>query len=234
MRVKVVAAAAIYVIALAGAVGLGCAAPAFSCRLSPGASPSISVAMGVLAFFGTGLVLMGGVLAPAAMLLRRIGWLYWWSVLPIAAATALLPLTLVCSLIGVECSSGNFPPFFGALLFASLCGGLFLWRSWLRHQASERTIVERLAGQPPAVKIGLVFVGIYVLAVAAAAVFVATSSGDMSGMVLLYITLPWPLVGSWLFGDGGMAAGLLLGLALNAFIAFTIGYGLARALRRQS
>src|SRR4051812_50146880 len=91
-------AALVYVVALASAVGVGCAAPGYSCELSPGASLINSVTMAGLASYATGLVLMGGALAPAAMILRRGGWLYWGSVLPAAAGTAVLPLLLVCGL----------------------------------------------------------------------------------------------------------------------------------------
>ena len=228
---RVTAAAAVYGVALSAGVGVGCAMPGVSCHLSPNANPVIGGAMAVLGLFAAGLVLMGGVVLPAARLLRRLGWLYWWSVCFTALATAVIPLMFVCIFAGGGCSPGNITPLSLSLMFASLCGGLFLWLSWLRHDAARRTIVERLAVQPHTVKTGVLFVGIYAAAVAAAALFVATSSGDMSGLVLLYITLPWPLVGAWLFGDGGMAAGVLLGFALNAGVAFSIGYGLARARR---
>lgn len=225
-------AALLYSIALAGGVAIGCAAPGFSCHARPDLNFLFGAAMVALAFFATGLALMGGVLAPAAMLLRRKGWLYWWSALPIAAATAVLPLIVVCGLEAGNCRSPGFVPMSGSLIFASLCGGLFLWWSWLRHQASQPAIAERLARQPPAVKSGLIFVAGYVAVVAAAIVFVATSSGDMSGLVFLFITLPWPFVGSWLLGDIGLTGGLLLGLAINAAISFSIGYGLAKLKRR--
>src|SRR3954468_9392200 len=92
---SVTTAALVYVVALASAVGVGCAGPGYSCELSPGASLIVSATMAGLASYATGLVLMGGALAPAAMILRKIGWLYWWSVLLTAAGTAVLPLLLV-------------------------------------------------------------------------------------------------------------------------------------------
>ena len=225
-------AALLYSIALAGAVAVGCTASGLSCHANPDSSFVFSAAMVALVFFATGLALMGGVLAPAAMFLRRTGWLYWWSVPPIAAATAVLPLIVVCGLAAGNCSSRGFVPMSGSLIFASLCGALFLWWSWLRHQASQPAIAKRLAAQSRAVKLGMMFVGGYAAVVAAAILFVATSSGDMSGLVLLYIGLPWPFVGSWLFGHNGLTAGLLLGLPLNAAISFGIGYGVAHAMRR--
>jgi hypothetical protein len=188
--------------------------------------------MAGLALFALGLVLMGGVLTPAAMVLRRIGWLYWWSVLLIAAATAALPLAVLCALPGGNCQASGFGALVSALVFAGLSGGLSLWWSWLRHQASEPTIAQRLAVQSPAVKLGLIFLGCYVAVLAAAVIFVATSSGDMSGVVFLYVAQPWPLVGFRLFGFSGTGAGMLLGLPLNGAIAFGIGYGLSRAFRR--
>jgi hypothetical protein len=229
---RVAGAGFVYAIALAAAVGVGCAAPGFSCSLSSGANAAASAAMIALALFALGLVLMGSVLTPAAMLLRRIKWLYWWSVLPIAAATAALPLAVICALPGGDCRGGAFGPLAGALTFAGLSGGLFLWRTWLRHHASEPALARRLAVQPPAVKLGLIFAGGYLAVLTAAAAFVATSSGDMSGMVFFFIAQPWPLVGSWFFGFGGATAGMPLGLALNGALAFGIGYGVSRACRR--
>src|SRR5436190_10892170 len=119
-------AALLYSIALAGAVAVGCTASAVSCHANPDSSFVLSAAMVALVFFATGLALMGGVLAPAAMFLRRTGWLYWWSVPPIAAATALLPLIVVCGLAAGNCSSRAFVPMSGSLIFASLSGPCFL------------------------------------------------------------------------------------------------------------
>jgi hypothetical protein len=188
--------------------------------------------MAGLALFALGLVLMGGVLTPALMVLRRIGWLYWWTTLPFAAATTALPLTVLCALPGGICQASGFDALVGALLLAGLSGGLSLWWSWLRHQASEPTIAQRLAVQSPAMKLGLIFVSCYVAVLAAAVIFVATSSGDMSGVVFLYIAQPWPLVGFRLLGLSGTGAGMLLGLPLNGVIVFGIGCGLSYAFRR--
>src|SRR5258706_9763785 len=145
---RVAGATFVYALALAAAVGLGCTASGYSCHLSPGANAATSAAMVTLALFALGLVLMGGVLTPAAMVLRRIKWLYWWSVLPIAAATAVLPLAVLCTLPVGNCRVSGFVPLAGALAFAGLSGGLFLWWSWLRHQASEPPLARRLAVQP--------------------------------------------------------------------------------------
>jgi hypothetical protein len=167
------------------------------------------------------------------MLLRKIRWLYWWSVLSIAAATAAPASAALCILPGDNCRVAG-----GAvvrvLIFAGLSGGLFLWWSWLRHQASRVTVAQWVAVQSPAVKRGLIVLGGYVAVLAAAAVFVATSRGDMAGMVFFFIAQPWPLVGFWLFGSGGTDAGMPLGLALNGVIAFGIGYGASRTFRRNS
>jgi hypothetical protein len=174
--------------------------------------------------------LMGGVLVPAALLLRRMRWLYWWSVPPVAAATALLPLIAFCGSGSGECGSRGFAAVAGSLMFASLCGGLFLWRSWLRHHASQPGIAQRIAACSPAVKLGLVFLAGYGAIVAAAIIFVAAYGGE-SGMIFLYITLPWPFVGGRWLGDTGAMAGLPLGLLLNAALSFGIGYGIGRLHR---
>ena len=218
------AAAALYAVALAGAVGVACSAPGLSCHLAAGANPATAAVLLAAGSFAIGLLAMGLVFTPAAMLLRSIGWLYAWSAALSAVLAAILPAILLCNAAGGSCSSRSIAPLLGSLLFASSCGSVFLWLSWLRPQASRPGLRERLSAQPRAVKAGLAFLAGYLALVAAAAVFVASSGGDMSGLVFVFIALPWPLLGSWLFGDGGMMAGALLGLALNGAISFGIGY----------
>ena len=76
-------------------------------------------------------------------------------------------------------------------------------------------------------------VGLYFAGVAATAVYAFTRTGDMGGINLLYAMLPWPWIGHRMFGFGGQEAGILLGIPLNAAMAFAIGYGISRLLTRR-
>ena len=71
---------------------------------------------------------------------------------------------------------------------------------------------------------GWIFLGVYLLVVAAIGVFAATLGGHMSGLLLVFPALPWSLVGNLLFGYNGLGVGTWVGLALNAVLVFGLGY----------
>ena len=71
-------------------------------------------------------------------------------------------------------------------------------------------------------------VGAYGVLLALTVIFIATASGDMSGLLIVIPALPWPIVAHWIFRDAGLWIGTLLGLPLNGFLAFSIGYGISR------
>lgn len=219
----------IYAIASGAVLLLLCMATS-SCHLEPGANVVTAFALVALGLLGTGLVVMGGVLI-AALLLRRIRWLYWWSVLTIAAASAALPSAVLC-ISQNACDQSGFSLVVGTLAFAGLCGGAYLWGTRLCHEASQPKLTQRIAAQSPAVKGGLVFLAAYVALLVAVLVFVVSQGGGEVGMIFLYLSLPWPSVGFKLFGHLGTGYGALLGLALNGVVAFGIGYGIARIFRR--
>jgi hypothetical protein len=208
---RVAAAATVYAIALALAVAVACATLGFSC--SGGATPVASALLAAAALFATGLVVNGALVTPAALLLRRVGWLFWWTFLAVAVAAAAAPVAALCLFSG-ECSQSGFAPLAVSILFAGLCAAALLWGSWLRHSASRSTA---------AISVGAAFLGAYVAALLAAVIYVAASRGDMAGMIFFYLALPWAQMG---------VDGLLAGLALNAGIAFGVGYGVSRIASR--
>jgi hypothetical protein len=77
-------------------------------------------------------------------------------------------------------------------------------------------------------RIGAIFLGAYLLAILLIIVFINTAGGHMSGLLLVFPALPWSLLGNLLFGYQGIAYGTWIGLALNAVLAFGLGYWIAR------
>lgn len=76
---------------------------------------------------------------------------------------------------------------------------------------------------PPRI-LGWLFLGVYGLLLALIALFVAASSGDMSGLLFVFPALPWPLVGMWIYRPGGFGYGVLAGLVLNGALAYALGF----------
>ncbi|HZQ71998.1 MAG TPA: hypothetical protein VFB08_03710 [Burkholderiales bacterium] len=79
---------------------------------------------------------------------------------------------------------------------------------------------------------GLVFLGAYLGVIALCLVFIALSSGDMAGLVLILPSLPWPIVGALLYKGDGAGIGMAAGLVLNGFIAYFAGRLAARLRNR--
>ena len=75
---------------------------------------------------------------------------------------------------------------------------------------------------------GLVFLAVYLAVLGLIELFIATLGNHMSGLLLVFPALPWPLLGSWLFGGSGFEAGLWIGLVLNALAAFALGLAVSR------
>jgi len=71
---------------------------------------------------------------------------------------------------------------------------------------------------------GSIFLGVYLLVVAAIVLFAATLGGHMSGLLLVFPALPWSLLGHMLLSYDGLGIGTWVGLALNAVLAFGLGY----------
>ena len=77
-------------------------------------------------------------------------------------------------------------------------------------------------------KTGLIFLGGYLLAILLILAFISTLGGHMSGLLLVFPALPWSLLGNLVFGYAGLGIGTWVGLALNAVLAFGLGYWLDR------
>ena len=75
---------------------------------------------------------------------------------------------------------------------------------------------------------GAIFLGGYLLGILLIVVFINTAGGHMSGLLLIFPALPWSLLGNLLFGYNGLGYGTWIGLALNAALAFGLGYWIAR------
>ena len=79
---------------------------------------------------------------------------------------------------------------------------------------------------------GCVFLGVYLLVIGLIVLFIATLGGHMSGLLLVFPALPWPLIGRLVFGNDGLGIGMFVGLPLNAVLAFALGYWVARRRKR--
>jgi len=75
-----------------------------------------------------------------------------------------------------------------------------------------------------ALRTGSIFLGVYLLVVAAILVFAATIGGHMSPLLLVFPALPWSLLGNLLLASDGLGIGTWVGLALNAVLVFGLGY----------
>lgn len=73
-------------------------------------------------------------------------------------------------------------------------------------------------------KTGMMFAGAYVFVVAMTLLFVVTSEGDMSGVFIIILALPWSQLGNMLFSHLGVVVGTWLGLVLNAVCVYFLGY----------
>jgi hypothetical protein len=77
-------------------------------------------------------------------------------------------------------------------------------------------------------RLGGILLAVYLAALAAIVIFIVTAGGHMSPLLLSVAALPWSLLGHWLHRGWGLHLGTLLGLPLNAALAFALGYWLAR------
>lgn len=83
--------------------------------------------------------------------------------------------------------------------------------------------------------VGWVFLGAYCGVVALVLVFIAVRGGDMTGLLLVFPALPWPALGSRLFGPNwGLGIGTIAGLVFNALIAFYVGAAIGRRRARSA
>jgi apolipoprotein N-acyltransferase len=82
-------------------------------------------------------------------------------------------------------------------------------------------------------RLGWVFVGLYCLGLLLLVGFLFSPyASDMSGILLLFATLPWSYFGDQVNRNWGLGIGVVLGLVLNGAIAYWIGYGLGVMCRR--
>jgi hypothetical protein len=86
--------------------------------------------------------------------------------------------------------------------------------------------------QPSQYRLGLIFLGTYLLLLGLIALFTVTAGGHMSSLLLVFPALPWPLLGKWLLGYEGFVIGIWSGLALNAVLAFVLGLAVSRLRNR--
>jgi hypothetical protein len=71
---------------------------------------------------------------------------------------------------------------------------------------------------------GFIFLGVYLLVVAAILLFIVTLGGHMSGLLLVFPALPWSLLGHMVLSYDGLGIGTWVGLVVNALLAFGLGY----------
>jgi hypothetical protein len=79
---------------------------------------------------------------------------------------------------------------------------------------------------------GAILFGVYLAAVLLIVLFIETRGSDMSGLLLIFPALPWSLLGNWAFGFNGLGWGMFGGLAINAGLAFGLGWWIERRRRR--
>ena len=87
-------------------------------------------------------------------------------------------------------------------------------------------------GNPRAHRVGWIFLGTYLFLVGLIVLFSATAGGHMSGLLLVFPALPWPLIGRWFFGYTGFVVGVWGGLALNAILVFVLGLAVSQLRKR--
>ena len=77
---------------------------------------------------------------------------------------------------------------------------------------------------------GWIFAGAYVAVIAAIVIFIFSgAASDMSGLLLVFPALPWPVLGQLLAGPNwGFGIGTMIGLPLNGVLAYLIGYWIGR------
>jgi hypothetical protein len=76
-------------------------------------------------------------------------------------------------------------------------------------------------------KTGMMFAGTYVFVVAMTLLFVVTSAGGMSDVLIIILALPWSQLGNMLFSHLGVVIGTWFGLVQNAICAYFLGYFLS-------
>jgi hypothetical protein len=131
---RIAISSVIYAIALAAAMAVVCVVPDRSCRFAPDSSVAYAMWFMAILLTAAGLISMGAILSPVAVVLRKFSLLRWWLVLPLGAVAGTVPLLFPCLWAEDGCVPSQWiPEPAGWFAFAGLCGGLYLWLVWLRH-----------------------------------------------------------------------------------------------------
>jgi hypothetical protein len=94
-------------------------------------------------------------------------------------------------------------------------------------------VVELNEAEPLGVsRFGLVTLGIFIALVVALAVLVALTPGDMAGIGMMFIAVPW-IVFALLLGPGGFEFGFIVGFLINLILAYAVGAFIERWWRRR-